>query len=687
MSTALMQPNGSGLPTAIPLIYNQYRYDQLNRITQQISYTGASTTDYNALSSSGDYTNLFVYDAAGNIQKQFRNGESGAGQSMDSLTYHYYTSGGGNYKANADGSVPVTGTNKLNFVDDNGTSGNYDDDLEDQSADNYVYDQIGNLTEDASEGIEEIVWNVYGKIDSIKRVTGWSVPGSSPAEYPADLKFIYDAFGNRIVKIVKPRDVSGIKVQDEWIYTYYMRDAAGNVMSTYTRTYTEVSIDVVDKLQLKETHLYGSSRLGMKDRESEAIFSDVTRTYSTISIYKKYNVTGVTATTAMAMPDLDTPERTLGNKQYEFGNHLGNVLVTLSDRKFAKQQGMSANVDYFTADIRSYSDYSAFGSAMVGRTASSASYRYSFNGKETDAETDLQDYGFRIYNPALGKFLSVDPLTKDYPHYTPYQFAGNKPIWAIDLDGLEEFYVTDYFNAAGQLYKTEIQLVSNYGMSAGVQTVHRSAVNYQVTGNALVTYQGWTRGSYSPAAIPANPLVPGAPGPFSSVAEGQRVLYPTPIILPDGNIQSSGIGEWSISSSGNLNGGIPCAPHYYTCTSTPDPNDPNNPYAPGITPISGTFQNAGNFQVITVPGVAGPNPATSAYVAPGTNAVPQDPNLRVNGAGVVENGGNLNGPAMGAATAGAPPQIFWVPTEGAQQAANSTVNGPPAPVTNTVTIF
>jgi len=48
------------------------------------------------------------------------------------------------------------------------------------------------------------------------------------------------------------------------------------------------------------------------------------------------------------------------------------------------------------------------------------------------------DYGFRIYNPAIARFLSVDPLTKSYPWYTPYQFAGNKPTWAIDLDGLEE---------------------------------------------------------------------------------------------------------------------------------------------------------------------------------------------------------------------------------------------------------
>lgn len=47
----------------------------------------------------------------------------------------------------------------------------------------------------------------------------------------------------------------------------------------------------------------------------------------------------------------------------------------------------------------------------------------------------------KIKPEQLLRFLSVDPLTKDYPWYTPYQFAGNKPIMAIDLDGLEEYVV------------------------------------------------------------------------------------------------------------------------------------------------------------------------------------------------------------------------------------------------------
>jgi len=80
---------------------------------------------------------------------------------------------------------------------------------------------------------------------------------------------------------------------------------------------------------------------------------------------------------------------------------------------------------------------------MPGRdTTYKSSYRYGFNGKEMDNETyggqgNEYDYGMRIYNPRIGRFLSVDPLAKKYPTLTPYQFASNSPIAGVDLDGLE----------------------------------------------------------------------------------------------------------------------------------------------------------------------------------------------------------------------------------------------------------
>jgi RHS repeat-associated protein len=85
---------------------------------------------------------------------------------------------------------------------------------------------------------------------------------------------------------------------------------------------------------------------------------------------------------------------------------------------------------------------------MTERTAvvTPTDVRYGFNGKEMDSEgmgggLSTYDYGFRIYNPNIAKFLSTDPLSKKYPMLSSYQFASNTPIMAIDLDGLEAFII------------------------------------------------------------------------------------------------------------------------------------------------------------------------------------------------------------------------------------------------------
>ena len=78
------------------------------------------------------------------------------------------------------------------------------------------------------------------------------------------------------------------------------------------------------------------------------------------------------------------------------------------------------------------------GSAIAG----SGKYRYGFNGKEKDDEVkgvgDQIDYGMRVYDPRVGRFMSLDPLQKKYPELSPYQVASNSPIAHIDLDGLEK---------------------------------------------------------------------------------------------------------------------------------------------------------------------------------------------------------------------------------------------------------
>lgn len=89
-------------------------------------------------------------------------------------------------------------------------------------------------------------------------------------------------------------------------------------------------------------------------------------------------------------------------------------------------------------------DYYPFGMLQPGRQYSVNNYRYGFNGKENDNEVkgegNQQDYGMRIYDPRLGRFLSVDPLTKKYPANTPYSYAENDVVRCIDLDGSEKIF-------------------------------------------------------------------------------------------------------------------------------------------------------------------------------------------------------------------------------------------------------
>ncbi len=78
---------------------------------------------------------------------------------------------------------------------------------------------------------------------------------------------------------------------------------------------------------------------------------------------------------------------------------------------------------------------------MPGRNFNSSEYRFGFQGQEKDDELkgvgNSISFKYRIHDPRLGRFMSLDPLAKDYPWNSPYAFAENKVIKYIELEGLE----------------------------------------------------------------------------------------------------------------------------------------------------------------------------------------------------------------------------------------------------------
>ncbi len=121
-------------------------------------------------------------------------------------------------------------------------------------------------------------------------------------------------------------------------------------------------------------------------------------------------------------------------------------------------------------------DYSTFGAPMVGRQYQSTGYRYGFNGQEKDDEMhnnsgDSYDFGARIYDARLGRFLSQDKFANKYPELTPYNYVGNNPIAAIDIGG-DSIYV---LSSDGKLYNVSTEtgrdLAKQYGGDVLMRTV------------------------------------------------------------------------------------------------------------------------------------------------------------------------------------------------------------------------
>lgn len=252
-----------------------------------------------------------------------------------------------------------TGNNKLRKIADTGTSsGTQGDILHQTSTDNYTYDLSGNIETDVSEGLT-IRWTPYGKIDSIIKSNG------------TQIKFLYDAQQQRRSKIVRPPTGD-----NETVY-HYVRDASGNVMAVYNHYRLKplgyVPLNPVIEIRLEELHIYGSNRIGM--------ILPSKRLY-----YLGPDLESMSSGFEMDGFANDTASWYIGRKRYELGNHLGNVLSVVSDRKLGVGSTPGNPVTHHLPDIKTASDYYPFGWAMPGRKLNMGTYRYGFNDQEMDNE-------------------------------------------------------------------------------------------------------------------------------------------------------------------------------------------------------------------------------------------------------------------------------------------------------------
>lgn len=120
----------------------------------------------------------------------------------------------------------------------------------------------------------------------------------------------------------------------------------------------------------------------------------------------------------------------LYNYVFNYTDHLGNIRLSYTyDECIGQLKTLEEN------------HYYPFGMLVPNRHGSSNSYRYGFQGQEKDdelkGEGNSLNYTFRMHDPRVGRFLSRDPLSKNYPWNSDYSFSENRVIDGIELEGLE----------------------------------------------------------------------------------------------------------------------------------------------------------------------------------------------------------------------------------------------------------
>jgi hypothetical protein len=205
-----------------------------------------------------------------------------------------------------------------------------------------------------------------------------------------------------------------------------------------------LAVPLIGKLFFqKELHIFDSSKVGMIALNKN-INTPVTTSLKTTN--SNNNVGNIAnAISYLRYNDI------IGKKYFELSNHLGNVLVTVSDRKTPqfKTTGNAPNTvttfSYFKASILSATDYYPFGMAMPGRKFDNDKYRYGFNGQEKTPEifegstTAL----FWEYDSRTGRRWNVDPVVKVWE--SPYVTFGGNPATYADPLG-DDWYKKDLGN-------------------------------------------------------------------------------------------------------------------------------------------------------------------------------------------------------------------------------------------------
>ncbi|RXG11389.1 RHS repeat-associated protein, partial [Leeuwenhoekiella aestuarii] len=263
-----------------------------------------------------------------------------------------------------------------------------------------------------------------------------------------DLTYVYDS-GNKLLKVTDAISLSStVKGQFNDGNTSgndYTYDANGNLIKDLNKGISSISynhLNLPDAVNVTANKGDGTGTIsyiydatGIKLEKS--VPGEVTQ-YAGNYTYKKVNNT----TTLEFFNQSEGYVEKAGSRYkyvYQYKDHLGNVRLSYQDKNGDGDIDVTTNIN--TNEIVEEKNYYPFGLEHKGyNNGQSTEFNYKqFQGQEftNDLGLNWHEWKYRISDPAIGRFISVDPLAEGYVYNGVYNFAENRVIDGNELEGLE----------------------------------------------------------------------------------------------------------------------------------------------------------------------------------------------------------------------------------------------------------